>query len=267
MIIFTTALLFLLHCSVISCQKLSAKYNDYANKGDRVYFDINQKLVLTCTNTDDAGTAISWKKDGQPVAEAFRELSHHYDVQNNGATSTFKIAHTRPDDDGNYLCETETESQSFTAIARAVARMKPSDASVVEGEKLVLRCNALGTDLEVAWSYPNTTASGRVRFENYEVVNGNPIENGTLIIDHVKMSDRGEYKCMVQNGDDDDSEVIANAFVRVKDKYAALWPFIFICIEVFVLCSVILIYEKKRNRAEVDDSETDIASETKNGKK
>lgn len=41
------------------------------------------------------------------------------------------------------------------------------------------------------------------------------------------------------------------------DKYAALWPFLGICAEVFVLCAVILVYEKKRNKNELEESDTD----------
>ena len=40
-------------------------------------------------------------------------------------------------------------------------------------------------------------------------------------------------------------------------KYAALWPFLGICAEVFVLCAIILIYEKRRNKTDLDESDTD----------
>jgi hypothetical protein len=43
----------------------------------------------------------------------------------------------------------------------------------------------------------------------------------------------------------------------VKDKFAALWPFLGICAEVFILCAIILIYEKRRNKTEQEDSDTD----------
>lgn len=44
-------------------------------------------------------------------------------------------------------------------------------------------------------------------------------------------------------------------------KLAALWPFLGICAEVFVLCAIILIYEKKRNKQEMEDSDTDQSPE------
>lgn len=45
-------------------------------------------------------------------------------------------------------------------------------------------------------------------------------------------------------------------------KYAALWPFIGICAEVIVLCAIILIYEKKRDKTEMEESDTDQGPET-----
>jgi hypothetical protein len=48
----------------------------------------------------------------------------------------------------------------------------------------------------------------------------------------------------------------------VTDKLAALWPFLGICAEVFVLCAIILIYEKKRNKTELEESDTDNSPET-----
>lgn len=41
------------------------------------------------------------------------------------------------------------------------------------------------------------------------------------------------------------------------DKLAALWPFLGICAEVIILCAIILIYEKKRNKSEMEESDTD----------
>jgi len=42
---------------------------------------------------------------------------------------------------------------------------------------------------------------------------------------------------------------------------AALWPFLGIVAEVVVLCTIILIYEKKRNKTELDESDTDQSPE------
>lgn len=44
-------------------------------------------------------------------------------------------------------------------------------------------------------------------------------------------------------------------------KLAALWPFLGICAEVFVLCGIILVYEKRRNKEGLDESDTDQSPE------
>ncbi|KAK9497811.1 hypothetical protein O3M35_003731 [Rhynocoris fuscipes] len=54
---------------------------------------------------------------------------------------------------------------------------------------------------------------------------------------------------------------IDEAELTDRDKFAALWPFIGICAEVVVLCAIIFIYERKRNKAELDESDTDQSPE------
>jgi len=47
--------------------------------------------------------------------------------------------------------------------------------------------------------------------------------------------------------------------VRSVDKLAALWPFLGIVGEVVILCAIIFIYEKRRNKPDFEESETDNA--------
>lgn len=80
------------------------------------------------------------------------------------------------------------------------------------------------------------------------------------------MSDRGSFKCIgtskvmeeknVEDEEEEDQDEIKHESIgvlRVKDKLAALWPFLGICAEVFILCTVILIYEKRRNKTDLDE--------------
>lgn len=79
-------------------------------------------------------------------------------------------------------------------------------------------------------------------------------------IDEATMDDRNTYVCGATNiANRNGTEV--ETYVRVKDKLAALWPFLGICAEVIVLCTIILIYEKKRNKTELDESDTDGSPE------
>lgn len=56
--------------------------------------------------------------------------------------------------------------------------------------------------------------------------------------------------------------VVLIFFFLNTDKMAALWPFLGICAEVVILCLIIFIYEKKRNKAEFEESDTDQGPET-----
>jgi neuroplastin len=79
-----------------------------------------------------------------------------------------------------------------------------------------------------------------------------------LTINNAKRADRGFYTCIGYNDYmKDDEKIKSEGFLRVKDKLAALWPFLGICAEVFVLCAIILIYENRRNKDSENDSDTD----------
>ena len=45
----------------------------------------------------------------------------------------------------------------------------------------------------------------------------------------------------------DEAAVMKGANMWI-DKLAALWPFLGICAEVLILCTIIFIYEKRRNK-------------------
>lgn len=76
------------------------------------------------------------------------------------------------------------------------------------------------------------------------------------------MDDRNTYTCVASLFDNRHFNATEySTFVRVKDKLAALWPFLGICAEVVVLCTIILIYEKKRNKTELEESDTDGSPE------
>ncbi|KAG8313013.1 hypothetical protein J6590_010105 [Homalodisca vitripennis] len=113
--------------------------------------------------------------------------------------------------------------------------------------------------LSTEWNRTYDQSDGRVKLSTDP---NKGIKNNILELEPVQMSDRGEIVCSGHNVATtifDPNE--AKVFVRVKDKYAALWPFLGICAEVIVLCAVIFIYEKKRNKAELEESDTDQSPE------
>lgn len=82
-----------------------------------------------------------------------------------------------------------------------------------------------------------------------------------LTINEARRSDAGVYIC--EGVSEVSGQVAASeTIVRVKDKFAALWPFLGICTEVFILCVIILIYEKRRTKhVDLDESDTDVGDQ------
>merc|ERR1719458_983604 len=80
-----------------------------------------------------------------------------------------------------------------------------------------------------------------------------PFES-VLKIEDARYEDRAIYQCEASNDMNDVSSM--QIIVRVKDKYAALYPFVGIVAEVIVLCLIIFICEKRRASKEaVEDEE------------
>lgn len=155
----------------------------------------------------------------------------------------------------------------------------PPNSYVVEEEKLELKCIVKGTKPSVSWEHrkfsfnsstfevtkphkftglENMTKGNQVLEDNERIKleEYNGVEDALLVIEKAELSDRGYYSCIGHN-DLMEEPTHSESFVRVKDKLAALWPFIGICAEVFILCAIILIYEKRRNKTEIDESDTD----------
>lgn len=65
-----------------------------------------------------------------------------------------------------------------------------------------------------------------------------------LIIKSIKPEHRSYYFCIANNGVTESSP--RGIFVRVKDNYVALWPFLGIVAELFILFTIIYIWETQR---------------------
>jgi len=82
-----------------------------------------------------------------------------------------------------------------------------------------------------------------------------------------RTEDRRAFKCVAFL--QDDLKVCSESvfFVRVRDKYAALWPFLGIVAEVIVICIVIFICERRRAANAKEDMDEDEDDAQNNGKR
>ncbi|KAI3381531.1 hypothetical protein SNEBB_008695 [Seison nebaliae] len=133
------------------------------------------------------------------------------------------------------------------------------DTVAIEGESLKLSCGHIyGNKPEnVKWVFfdskldePRCSNSSKSLGDSDEftVDKINDGKSGSLKINEVKNEHRGTYVCCVRNETLSDDVPFLHYFVRVKGKLAALWPFLGIVAEVIILCAVILIYEKQRDK-------------------
>ncbi|XP_068151924.1 uncharacterized protein Bsg [Drosophila tropicalis] len=220
------------------------------------FYTIKSPLVLSCNvkNLESSGPLI-WKKNGTNVMDVASLRGRFRLIE---AEQKFIIDKAEPQDDGQYSCEINSLSKVINVLARVVVRV-PSNTAVVEGEKMSVTCSVVGTDPQLIWTYRNLTlrnSTGR-----YILSPNDNVENAILTLENVTLDDKGDYKCYGSNAANEYgvNSTVASDFttVRVKGKFAALWPFLGICAEVLILCVIILIYEKRRNKSELEESDTD----------
>ncbi|KAH8412926.1 hypothetical protein KR009_006802, partial [Drosophila setifemur] len=219
------------------------------------FYDIRGPLLLSCNVSDtDSKVPLIWKKNGTDVMQV-NSLKGRIKVID--AERSFMIDKTETHDDGVYSCEFGGVTKTINVIARVVVRV-PSNTAVVEGEKMSVSCSVVGTAPQLSWTFGNVTLTNNT--DRFVLKSENNIQNAILTLDNVTLEDRGDYKCIGRNAANDygGANVASDVtLVRVKGKFAALWPFLGICAEVLILCIIILIYEKRRNKSELEESDTD----------
>lgn len=240
-----------------STQSPKAEGEDTPTTNPVKVISFGRKLNLHCnmTNNEEFTFHLDWYKNDKKLEESDRLKIFQLN-------SSLAISKTEADDEGTYRCEVlndtvvdKLQPQTFKVIWLEVKSM-PKSSSVTVEEQLVLECPVRGKPKpSIIWKKDERPIlevfnETRVKFEPNE----NGIQNGKLLINNVDRGDRGNYTCTITIF----SETrIIFTFIRVKDIYAALWPFLGIVVEVLVLGIVIFIFEKRRAKAEFEESDTD----------
>jgi len=157
---------------------------------------------------------------------------------------------------GNWSCA----ANAWTVVGDPfITRLgKPSDENnlrsslaVMEEEKVKMRCEAFyfgDESPEIEWKKLHEETAAELNITDRWEISTTERESFkyfstlTLIDENgVTMEDRANYTCTVKVG----TPAVRGILLRVKGKFAALWPFLGICVEVLVLCIGIFIYERR----------------------
>ncbi|BHF63954.1 hypothetical protein SprV_0200695000 [Sparganum proliferum] len=102
-----------------------------------------------------------------------------------------------------------------------------------------------------------------LQWENVKFAAEDGVQSDTLRFAELDPKHNGLYACKVSNGLGND---VTFLLVDVKDRWAALWPFIGIVIEVTVLVAAILLYERHQMRSKTSTANNaNVDSASPNG--
>jgi len=169
--------------------------------------------------------------------------------------------------EGSYKCEVDGDFRVINVRAEpdlsfeSDGRKIETSLNVVEGEKISLTCKLDkridNDDTKLKWFIGDNANSGQLLESRENLQINYTIGYSSVIeITSASFNDRAFYICEADNGVATRRSYI---LVRVKDKLAALWPFLGIVGEVVILCTIIFIYEQRRSKADFEESDTDNA--------
>jgi len=269
--------LLLVLCTVLnSIFYLNARFVAIPASTSNLKAVLKQPLELKCQydGNDDNGQFTGWYKDDIPISS---EKPGHYVVKNEGKESILiiKIFVKADAEVKAWTVNTDKPSNGGRpACAFGPIQLKPSPQGIEtdrpnekvesahgsvrrnEDESIQLKCIIDPADVTSRngpqWQFSKDDKSFT------DLPAGVNVRNGEIVIDQVKKAQRGYYRCTL-------NDVEFTVLLRVKDRLAALWPFIGIVGVVLVLVIVILIFEKRqksnKKTTAKDDDEQDQAND------
>ena len=155
--------------------------------------------------------------------------------------------------ESKYMCKQEDKvvREFVLQIAPFIKVPDKTSQTVTEKGRVELKCFLLygNENTSVTWEWLRNET---IIENNDKFVLSHNNDNTSLIINDVLDSDKGDYTCKLKN---EYGEHVQTLQLRVKDRWAALWPFLAIVAEVFILCLIILIYEKKCSKKQSANEE------------
>ncbi|KAI1301861.1 Basigin [Halotydeus destructor] len=261
-------------CCLILAEVISGKVvtNVEPGRGGIELLASKKVLVLQCNHTGSTDATPTWLKDGEDVSaleESLRDRIQTFPANRSLVITKLLNSVKRLETklEGIYTCRFEDgETGEINVRSRPDIVINEGDSAskidkslnVVEGEGISLTCKVPPTNkdegLKLSWLIGEDLDS--LRPYSSDVSNENNTVGITrLVIAAADYEDRAYYVCRADNGVT--APVDYSVLVRVKDKLAALWPFLGIVGEVLILCTVIFIYEKRRDKPDFEESDTD----------
>lgn len=169
---------------------------------------------------------------------------------------------------GVYICyniDSPASTEKIILNVSPYVKHFEKSKNMIQDDPLHLECKGYGHPTPVVQWFKGETLlvadNNRITFKDIDAKQESMI-NGTLRIETMAYEDAGDYKCVATNDYGFNNATVA---VKVKDKLAALWPFLGICAEVAILCTIIFIYERRRaKRMEEEENKAVEESERLN---
>uniref|UniRef100_A0A8D3BS04 Immunoglobulin superfamily, member 10 n=1 Tax=Scophthalmus maximus TaxID=52904 RepID=A0A8D3BS04_SCOMX len=164
----------------------------------------NSDAFLPCEAVGNPQPDITWKRFSSITGSTFtiKGRMDKFEVMSNG---TLLIQNASIKDRGQYLCLAENDhgsdkllvTLSVVAYPSRILEPKLREIKSHAGNTVEMKCKAEGRPTPViSWIMANRT---QVRSQNTEKERVSVSAEGTLVIEHVSVYDRGHYKCIASN--------------------------------------------------------------------